>query len=95
MAEPRAVVNADDDQIRMTTWTFDGPGATIGRHTHEFDYLVVPVTGGTFKVTDADGTVREMVQVAGEPYRGTAGTDHDVESAGEGVATFVEIELKH
>jgi hypothetical protein len=87
-------VNADDDRVRVTTWTFPGAGAAIGRHRHEFDYVVVPITGGTFMVTDADGSVHEMTQVAGEPYRGKAGTDHDVVSASEGETVFVEIELK-
>jgi hypothetical protein len=35
-----------------------------------------------------------MTQVAGSPYTGAAGTDHDVVSAGERAAVFVEIELK-
>ena len=94
MAEARATVGVDTDQVRVTTWTFDGPGAAIGRHRHEFDYVVVPVTGGTFTVIDPDGSEREMNQVAGAPYLGTAGTEHDVVSAGEGEAVFVEIELK-
>ena len=33
-------------------------------------------------------------EVAGTPYLGTAGTDHDVVSAGDEEAVFVEIELK-
>jgi len=32
--------------------------------------------------------------VAGEPYLGTAGTEHDVVNAGDRPAVFVEIELK-
>jgi hypothetical protein len=55
---------------------------------------VVPITSGTFTVTDRNGTVREMSQVAGSPYLGTAGTDHDVVNATDGQAVFVEIELK-
>ena len=42
----------------------------------------------------ADGSVREMDQVAGSPYLGTAGTDHDVVSDADDEAVFVEIELK-
>jgi quercetin dioxygenase-like cupin family protein len=94
MTSARSIVSEDNDQVRVTTWTFQAAGAATGRHRHEFDYIVVPVTGGTFTVTDADGTVREMNQVAGSPYLGTAGTDHDVVSAGDREAVFVEIELK-
>jgi beta-alanine degradation protein BauB len=93
MSEARGTVTADDDRVRVTTWTFDTAGTATGRHRHEFDYVVVPVTGGTFTVTDADGSVREMEQVAGAAYLGTAGTDHDVVSHTAG-AVFVEIELK-
>jgi len=38
--------------------------------------------------------VRELEQVAGSPYLGTAGTDHDVVSGSDREAVFVEIELK-
>jgi beta-alanine degradation protein BauB len=91
----RAEVGFDDDRVRATTWTFAATGAATGRHRHEFDYIVVPITGGAFKVIEPDGSSREMVQVAGAPYRGTAGTEHDVVSAADGEAVFVEIELKH
>ena len=94
MSLARGDVGADNDRVRATTWTFAAPGDATGRHRHEFDYVVVPITGGTFTVTDADGSVREMNQVAGEPYLGKAGTDHDVVNAGPGEAVFVEIELK-
>jgi beta-alanine degradation protein BauB len=86
-------VSFDDDRLRVTTWTLAG-GEAIGRHTHEFDYLVVPVTGGDFKVVEPDGTEKTMVQVAGSPYMGTAGTEHDVVNDGDAEAVFVEIELK-
>ena len=88
------VVNADNDDVRVTTWTFEASGAATGHHRHEFDYVVVPVTGGRFEVVDVDGSVREMDQVSGSPYLGTAGTAHDVVSAATQRAVFVEIELK-
>ena len=88
------IVNADNDLVRVTTWTFGAAGAATGQHRHEFDYVVVPITGGRFEVLDLDGTVREMDQVAGSPYLGTAGTAHDVVSAAAQEAVFVEIELK-
>ena len=94
MTAARADVGVDDDRVRVTTWTFEAAGAATGDHRHEFDYIVVPVTGGAFTVTDLDGSVREMEQVAGSPYLGTAGTAHDVVSSADGEAVFVEIELK-
>ncbi len=94
MGVARHVINADNDDVRVTTWTFGAAGAATGRHRHEFDYVVVPITGGRFEVIDIDGSVREMNQVAGSPYLGRAGTEHDVVSAAAREAVFVEIELK-
>ncbi len=91
-ATPR--VGTDDDRVRVTTWTFPASGASTGPHRHELDYVVVPVTGGRFVVTGPDGARRGTTQVAGEPYTGTAGTEHEVVSASDGPAVFVEVELK-
>jgi beta-alanine degradation protein BauB len=94
MTQARGVVNVDNDQVRVTTWTFEAAGDAIGQHRHEFDYVVVPVSGGTFTVIDLDGSERQMDQIAGAPYLGRAGTAHDVVNATEEEAVFVEIELK-
>ncbi len=94
MTEATGAVSEDNDRVRITTWTFETARAATGRHRHEFDYIVVPITGGTFIVTDADGGVRELTQVAGEAYLGTEGTDHDVVNSSDREAVFVEIELK-
>jgi beta-alanine degradation protein BauB len=94
MSAAQATTAVDDDRVRVTTWTFTADGDATGWHIHEYDYLVVPVTGGTFAVTAPDGSTREMVQEAGAPYLGRAGTEHDVVRVGGGVSVFVEIELK-
>ena len=94
MGAAEHTVNADTDAVRVTTWTFAASGDAIGQHRHEVDYVVVPVTGGRFEVVELDGSVREMEQIAGEPYLGNAGTEHDVVFAGSGPAVVVEIELK-
>jgi hypothetical protein len=93
MAIARSETSADDDRVRITTLTFEDGGET-GDHRHEYDYVVVPVTGGTFEVTDRDGTLRRLEQTAGSPYRGRRGTDHNVVNRSGRTATFVEIELK-
>ena len=94
MTTAQAAVMADNDQVRVTTVTFAATGATTGKHRHELDYVVVPVTGGTFLVTETDGSLREMNQVAGSPYLGVAGTAHDVANRAGQATVFVEIELK-
>jgi len=94
MSNAQSTTDIDDDRVRITTWTFGSAGENTGWHVHEYDYIVVPVTGGTFIVTNPDGTTRELTQDAGSPYAGTAGTEHDVASVPGTAAVFVEIELK-
>ncbi len=89
----RSTRTVDDDRVRVTTLTFED-GDETGDHRHEYDYLVVPVTGGTFTVIERDGSTRELAQEAGVPYLGKAGTEHNVVNASGRVAMFVEIELK-
>ena len=93
MAIARSITSADDDRVRVTTLTFED-GDETGHHRHAYDYLVVPVTGGTFEVHESDGTTRELAQVAGSPYAGRIGTEHNVINRSGHPATFVEIELK-
>jgi quercetin dioxygenase-like cupin family protein len=90
----QATTTVDDDRVRVTAWTFAADGDNTGWHVHEYDYVIVPVTGGTFAVAGADGETRELAQLAGEPYLGSAGTEHDVVNRSGGPATFVEVELK-
>lgn len=85
-------VEIDDGRVRVTKWHFE-PGASTGMHTHEFDYLVVPVTGGEFSVVQPDGTITPMVQSPGAAYARNAGVTHDVVNAGPKAASFVEVEF--
>jgi beta-alanine degradation protein BauB len=85
--------SSDDDRVRVNVLTFQD-GDETGHHVHEFDYVVVPVTGGTFLVIEHDGSTRELTQRAGEPYVGRAGTEHNVINRSGAVASFAEIELK-
>jgi beta-alanine degradation protein BauB len=94
MNQADATISVDDDRIRVTTWTFVSDQATTGPHRHEFDYIVVPVTGGTFTVTGSDGSVRTMTQTAGTAYLGTTGTEHEVINVSGQAVRFVEIEIK-
>ena len=94
MGAARASTVVEDDRVRVTTLTFDAVGDATGWHVHEYDYVIVPVTGGTFEVTAPDGGKHELTQDAGLPYLGHAGTEHDVANLGAASAVFVEIELK-
>ncbi len=93
MAAARSHTRIDDDRVRVTSWTF-ADGDETGHHRHEYDYLVVPVTGGTFAVIDAGGATRQMTQEAGVSYPGRRGTEHNVINRSGRTAVFVEVELK-
>ena len=92
MERAESAVLIDTDRVRVTAWTFS-PGQATGVHRHEFDYVVVPVSGGTFTVTAADGTT-QLNQQAGQAYARQAGVEHDVAYSGQETALFVEVELK-
>lgn len=92
MEQAESAVLVDNERVRVTVWTF-APGQATGPHRHELDYVVVPVSGGTFTVTAADGTT-ELHQQAGQAYARQAGAEHDVANSGPQRAVFVEVELK-
>lgn len=94
MRQAEATLFHEDDQVRVTRWSFTAAGDTTGEHQHEYGYIVVPVTGGSLHVLGADDTSRQMEQHAGELYSGAAGTHHTVTNEGDHPIVFVEIELK-
>ena len=93
MSSARPTTIADNERVRVNVWTFQDQEDT-GHHRHEFDYVVVPVTGGSFVVVETDGSRRKLLQEAATPYLGPAGTEHNVINRSGRSATFVEIELK-
>lgn len=83
----------DDSTKRVNRFEFED-GAETGIHVHEFDYVVVPITGGHFRVETAAGEVKSIDQQAGVAYQGVAGTHHNVINSSGQAAVFVEIEIK-
>ena len=95
MSQARGTVSVDDDRVRVTTWTFEAAGIATGRHRHEFDYVDRPDHRRDVH-RDRPRRVRARAGAGRgrSPYLGTAGTEHDVVSATDRQAVFVEIELK-
>lgn len=87
-------LNQDEEHIRVTHWSFGADGDDTGHHVHEYNYLVVPITGGTFLVEAADGSNKTMTQQPGASYAGIAGAAHNVINRSGSSASFVEIEFK-
>ena len=89
----RATLQNEDARVRVTRWDFE-PQESTGRHVHEYDYVVVPITDGQTDVITFDGTVTTSQLWAGQSYARPAGGEHEVVNTGTAPLTFVEIELK-
>ena len=94
----RAKRNADtclieNDRVRVTEWRF-APDAATGWHTHEYDYVIVPLSKGTLRLETPEGSVDAELEV-GVPYFREAGVEHDVINASGGEFAFIETELKN
>jgi quercetin dioxygenase-like cupin family protein len=68
------------------------PGAHTGFHRHEYDYVIIPITGGRMRVIEA-GRESTAELAAGISYFRPAGVEHDVINAGDQELIFVEIEI--
>ena len=94
MAQDRArqTVFIDNERVRVSEWRF-GPGAAVGHHRHEFDYVVVPIMTGNLLVRDSEGERTNELTI-GKPYYRDAGVEHDVINANEDEFAFIEVEIK-
>ena len=81
----------DNARTRVTRHRL-APGAHTGFHRHEYDYVVVPVTGGRMRILAA-GAEQFAELSSGMAYYRPAGVEHDVFNGGEQELIFVEVEL--
>ena len=90
-ARPTAYI--DNNRVRVTEWRFAGRGDNTGWHTHEYDYVVVPLFDGVLEIDLPDGsrTVAELKN--GVPYFREAGVQHDVINGNDFECAFVEVEI--
>lgn len=87
-----STVLIDNERVRVTRWSF-AAGAATGWHVHEYDYVIVPLTDGTLRLVEPDGTRDSELRV-GAPYFREAGVEHDVVNANDHDFTFIEIEVR-
>lgn len=90
-AEPIALL--DNERVHVTLWRLP-QGSSTGRHRHELDFLVVPLTTGRLKIAAADGSDVYADLEAGAPSFQKAGDEHDVVNTNEFEFRFIEIEIK-
>lgn len=85
-------IQLENEHFRVTRWTID-PGGHIPMHEHLFEYVVVPMTGGTLHVTNADGSQIESPLTPGVTYSRPAGSEHTIANRdGSEPIVFVEVE---
>ncbi len=89
----RPTVQIDDKQVKVTRWDFP-PGAETGWHTHEMDYIVVPLTEGILNAELPSGSTVENKLTVGESYARSAGVNHNIINGNNEPFSFIEIELK-
>jgi quercetin dioxygenase-like cupin family protein len=87
-----AVVQVDNERVRVTEWRF-APGAETGWHRHGHDYVVVPQTSGRLLLESASGTSASEL-VAGVSYFRKEGVEHNVVNDSGRPFAFIEIEIK-
>ncbi len=85
-------VQVDNARVVVTEWRFP-PGAETGFHVHAHDYVVVPLTSGTLRLDEADGS-RDAQLRAGVSYARPAGIAHNVINVNDHDFVFVEVELR-
>ena len=83
----------DNERVRVSEWRF-APGAAIGWHRHEMDYVVVPLVDGELELVGQGGERTRASLSRGVPYFRTAGVEHDVINPNSYEFAFLEIELK-
>lgn len=90
MAESMLIV--ETGRVRVTEWRLV-PGGATGRHIHEYDYVVVPLTGGELTIVDPAGNSEKFATEMGGAYARPKGVEHNVFNLSDKEIRFTEIEL--
>ena len=89
----KAVKHVDNDRVRVTEWRFEKKGDNTGWHTHEYDYVVVPLFDGVLEIENLDGTRTTGELKNAVPYYRDLGVKHDVINGNDFECAFIEIEI--
>ena len=90
MAE--SILKVETGRVRVTEWRLP-PGGATGRHIHEYDYVVVPLTGGELTIVDPAGNSEKFATEMGGAYARPKGVEHNVFNLSDQEIRFTEIEL--
>ncbi len=91
MAKSKVLI--ENDKTIVTEWSFD-VGDSTGHHTHEYNYIVVPMLDGELKVIDNNNDVKISKLTKGGAYYRQKGIKHNVFNNNSFPYSFIEVELK-
>jgi len=86
-----ASLQIDEPHVKVTHYLFQ-PGEQTGWHTHEHDYVIVPINDGLLLLETPNGPSQAALK-QGVSYNRPAGVNHNVINGGDEPLAFVEIEL--
>ena len=72
MLTAKSDVQVDTPEVRVTEWRL-APGSATGHHTHEMDYVIVPVTSGEMTIVAPNGERSKAQLGVGKSYFRKAG----------------------
>jgi len=87
-----SILRVETPEVRVTEVRL-APGASTGRHRHNYDCVVVPLTAGALRLVGAEGESTVPLSPGAAYYR-KAGVDHTVFNAGSAPLAFIDVELK-
>ena len=85
-------MKVESSRVRVTEWRLP-PGGATGHHIHEYDYVVVPLTGGELTIADPAGNSTNFATETGGAYARQKGVEHNVFNLRDKEIRFTEIEL--
>jgi len=88
-----ATVQLENNDVRVTYWDF-APGTQTGSHIHEYDYVVIPIVGGTLTVENNEEMLEKDI-ISGLSYTGEVKTEHNIRNLTNENVSFVEVEVKN
>ena len=83
----------DNPRTRVTEWRFEKRGDATGWHTHESDYVVVPLFDGFLDIELPGGEITRAELKTGIPYFRETGIEHNVMNGNDFECAFIEVEF--
>ena len=83
----------DNPRTRVTEWRFKERGDATGWHTHEYDYVVVPLFDGFLDIDLPNGEKTRAELKTGVPYFREIGVEHNVKNGNDFECAFIEVEF--